>query len=306
MFIDRRGLKWSARDAMRAARPNAMLMTLVYLLLTAGLSIAVSLLAADPLARVLQLYQQGLTLDRAIPLAVAGVGSVGLFLNILMAVYGVVMDFGYSRWCLNTARGEQGELGDLIGGFSMVGRILWLRVLVLAYSFLWYLAIFMPAMIGVVAGALIPLIGPLVSVGVFVLALGVYISRILRYAMSTYCLIDEPGMGASWALRRSRQMMEGHVKDYFLLMLSFFGWYLLGMLIVTVVESLVITLMGGLYFIMEMDMGALELIRNSAAMTVALTLASWPLDLWLMPYVALTECKFYDQIKSGPSDRPLF
>lgn len=297
MKIDRRDLKWRARDAMRAARPNALLMTLVYLLFTAGLSLLVSMLATDPLGEVLHLYQQGLTLDRAIPLALAGVGGVGLFLNILVAICDLVMDFGYKRWCLNTARGKQGELSDLIEGFSMVGRILWLRVLVLVYSFLWYLVIFMPATLGV-------LIGPWASVVVFVIAFVAWVSRILRYSMAVYCLADEPELGASWALRRSWQMMQGRVKDYFVLRLSFLGWYLLGMLIVAGVERVVIAVVGGPHLLMGLDMEALELISNSTAMTVALALAACPLKLWLMPYVTMTECKFYDKIKGGADTVP--
>ena len=306
MRIDRKGLKWSARDAMRAAQPNAMLMTFVYLLLTAGLTVVVGLLVTDPVGEVMHLYQRGLPLERAIPLAVAGVGSVGLFANILMFIFGLVVDFGYRNWCLATARGEQGELGNLIDGFSMVGRILWLRILIMLYGFLWYLAIFMPALLGVLAGTLIPGIGPLVSVGVFLIAVAAYISRILRYSMSVYCLADEPEMGASWALRRSKWMMEGHVKDYFLLRLSFIGWYVLGMLLVTAVEGAVIAVMGGPHLLMETDIAVLEQIGNSAVMTVSLALASWPLEVWLTPYVALTECKFYDQIKDKSAEQHRF
>lgn len=307
MKIDRRDLKWRARDAVGAARPNARLMTLVYLLLTSGVSVVVGLFTADPLGGILGLYQQGMPLDRAIPLAIAGVGSIGLFANILIAIFQLVLDFGYRSWCLNTARGESGEFGDLIDGFSMVGCILWLRILVLMYRFLWYLAIFMPAAFVIAVGMWIPsVVGLAVCVSAFVAAFVAWLSRILRYSMAIYCLADEPEMGASWALRRSRWIMEGRVKDYVLLMLSFLGWHLLSTVIVTAVESVVIIAMGGPHLLMGMDLEALELISNSAAMTVALTLASWPLGLWLKPYVTMTECKFYEQIKIGPSEQPPF
>ena len=94
MKIDRRDLKWRARDAVRAARPNARLMTLIYLLLTSGLSVVVGLFAADPFGRIFGLYQQGMPPERAIPLAIAGVGTAGLFANVLMAIFGLVLDFG--------------------------------------------------------------------------------------------------------------------------------------------------------------------------------------------------------------------
>ena len=213
------------------------------------------------------------------------------------------MDFGYRRWCLNTTRAEQGELGDLIDGFSMVGRILWLRILMILYGFLWYMAIFVPAFLFVLVGSLVPLMGPLVAPGVFVLAVVLFVSRILRYSMATYCLADEPEKGASHALRRSRQMMAGQMKDYILLLLSFLGWRALGVLIVSLVESAVIALMGGVN-LLDMDLEALEAIQNSVTMTVALALAALPLDLWLTPYVTMTECKFYDQIKGRADTAP--
>jgi len=297
MRIDRRDLKWRARDAMRAARPNALFVTFVYLLLTAGLVGVVSWFVNDPLGEVLHLYQQGLTLDRAIPLMLISVGRLGIFLNVFIAIYEVVVDFGYRYWCLRTARGEQGEIGDLFSGFSMVGRILWLRVLILVYGFLWYLAIFMPAIVGVLFGGMFPVIGPLVSVAVFIVAVVAYASRILRYAMATYCLIDEPEMGASWALRRSRQVMQGRVKDYVLLMLSFAGWFLLGGLIVTAVESVLMLAVGGVRAFVDPQVA--QVVAGSAPVSVIPALATWPLDIWLKPYMTLTECNFYEKIRDG-------
>lgn len=303
MKIDRRDLKWRARDAMRAACPNALFMTFIYLLLTAGLEGVLSWMATDPLNKLLQLSQQGLALDRAIPLVLAGVGRVGVFLSLLMTIYGVVMDFGYKFWCLNTARSEQGDVGDLFSGFSMVGRILWLRVLILVYGFLWYVAIFMPAALVLMVGMLIPLVGPFVCVGVFVLAVGVWISRILRYTMSVYCLVDEPEMGASWALRRSRWMMEGRVMSYVLLMLSFIGWFLLGGLIVSAVEGVLMLALGGVHVLV--DSQTAQTIGSSPIVSILPALASWPLSLWLKPYVTITECNFYERIKGGAQSTPI-
>jgi len=303
MRIDRRDLKWRARDAMRAACPNARFMTFLYLLLTTGLGGVASWFVADPVGNVLHLYGQGVALDRALPLALIAVGRMGIFLNILMAVFGVVINFGYKIWCLNTARSEPGELGDLFSGFSMVGRILWLRVLILVYGFLWYVAIFMPMglLIVLVAGmsVVLPMLGVPLLVGAFLLAFALWFSRIARYAMAVYCLSDESEMGASWALRRSRRMMEGHVKDYFLLQLSFVGWYLLSMLIVTVVEHTIIAVVGGPQLLMSWDIEAIAQISSSTAVAAVLALAAWPLKLWLMPYITMTECNFYDKIKGG-------
>ena len=298
MRIDRRDLKWHARDAMRAAKPNALSMTFIYLLLTTGLSGVVSWFAADPLEGVLHLYLQGVALDRAVPLALIRVGGMGIFLSLLVTIGGVVIEFGYKGWCLNTARGEKGELGDLFGGFSMVGRILWLRVLILAYSFLWYLAIFMPATLGVWFGRLVPSVEPWVVVAVvFMAAFAAWLSRVLRYAMAVYCLADEPELGASWALRRSRQMMEGRVKDYVILLLSFIGWFVAISIIVAMVESVLLVAAGALYQFAAPQAG--QAMGLGLFVSILPALASWPLDLWLKPYVTMTECNFYEKINGG-------
>lgn len=302
MRIDRPELKRSARASMRTARPNALFVTFMYQLLTTGLSVLVSMLAIDPLGKIMNLFQQGLDLGRAIPLALRGVGWLGLFLNVLMVIFSLVMDFGYSRWCLKTARDEAGELSDLIGGFSMVGRILWLRVITGVYGFLWYVAIFVPAFFFVSLGLFLPVIGPVVVMAVFVIAVVAFLARVLRYTMATYCLIDEPELGASHALRRSTWMMRGRVWEYVLVLLSFLGWGFLGAVLMSVAESAVLLAMGG-----ALSAGPqLEAISGSPAMSVIPALVVWPLMLWLTPYMALTECKFFDRIKNGPADRTPF
>jgi uncharacterized membrane protein len=48
-----------------------------------------------------------------------------------------------------------------------------------------------------------------------------------RYSLAFYLLIDHPEMTASEAINRSKEMMKGHKMKYFLLLLSFIGWYLL-------------------------------------------------------------------------------
>jgi uncharacterized membrane protein len=49
----------------------------------------------------------------------------------------------------------------------------------------------------------------------------------LRYSQSLYILIDNPDMKASEVINRSKAMMQGQKWKYFLLHLSFIGWYLL-------------------------------------------------------------------------------
>ena len=50
------------------------------------------------------------------------------------------------------------------------------------------------------------------------------------YRMVPYILADNPNIGSKMAIRLSDEMTDGHKFNMFILDISFFGWYLLGML----------------------------------------------------------------------------
>ena len=49
----------------------------------------------------------------------------------------------------------------------------------------------------------------------------------ISYSQAMYILAENPEIGAREAINRSKAMMDGHKMEYFVLMLSFIGWYLL-------------------------------------------------------------------------------
>ena len=100
MKIDRKGLKAQAKQAIRAAAPVFWLVTLVYLLLTEGLSTVVGWLAP--------------TFQPADLLWGGTVGWLSLFISILLTLYLWVMDFGYRLWALRVTRSG---VWDAAGGF---------------------------------------------------------------------------------------------------------------------------------------------------------------------------------------------
>ena len=53
---------------------------------------------------------------------------------------------------------------------------------------------------------------------------------VFKYSMVNYILVDEPEIGALEAISKSKEMMDGHKLDLFILRLSFLGWILLGLL----------------------------------------------------------------------------
>ena len=65
--------------------------------------------------------------------------------------------------------------------------------------------------------------------GIVTLGIGAIVLS-YAYIMVPYLLRDYPELGAREALRTSRQMMEGHKWDLFVLDLSFIAWILLGIM----------------------------------------------------------------------------
>ncbi len=92
----------------------------------------------------------------------------------------------------NVARGFTG------GGYGNVVITMLLRSI---YNLLWYLLLFIPGII-----------------------------KSYSYFMVPYLLAENPGIPPNRAIDMSRQMMDGHKWQMFVLDLSFLGWYLLGAL----------------------------------------------------------------------------
>ena len=55
------------------------------------------------------------------------------------------------------------------------------------------------------------------------------IIKTYSYSMALYIWAENKEMGALEAITKSKEMMEGHKMDYFVLQLSFFGWIVLTM-----------------------------------------------------------------------------
>ena len=99
---------------------------------------------------------------------------------------------------LKLAKKEEISVGEIFSGFNKTGKALWLNILVGFFTFLWTLLLIIPGII-----------------------------KQYAYSMSFYILADNPELTAREALSKSKEMMNGHKWDLFVLQLSFFWWYLL-------------------------------------------------------------------------------
>lgn len=99
---------------------------------------------------------------------------------------------------LKLTKKEDISVGDLFSGFSATGKALWLNIITAVFTFLWTLLLIIPGII-----------------------------KQYSYSMAFYILADNPELTAREALSKSKEIMNGHKWDFFVLQLSFFWWYLL-------------------------------------------------------------------------------
>ena len=276
MELNRRELKAQARERMRKTHPPFWLLTLVYLLLTTGVSTLADLTGA---AQFTFPPSSGDTLP--------------LFLYLLILLYTTVMNFGYQIWALRVYRRQQVRYGTLIDGFSMAGRVLLMELYIFGCTLCWALAF------GTAGGLALLLLNWLPPVLLVLLIYGagfgiaMWISY--RYAMAPFLLMDRPEAGAIAPVRESVAMMKGWKWEYFKLDFSFFGWYLLNALLSLGVElAFILPAVLELLQATEVDpallINGLELPWIAALLS---TLIQVPLSLWLNPYVAIAHAGFY-------------
>ena len=174
-LIDRKQLKQQMKDLLRSAQVGARGMTLLYLALVCALNLTDSL--------------TGLVND----------GLPAMFVSILTSLLGMVLSAGFVLYCMAVRRGERAEYLTLFDGFSFVGKVILLNIVISLFTFLWGMLFVIP---GIVAG--------------------------YRYRFALYNLYENPGIGVMEALEISKQQTLGYKGQLFMLDLSYLGWHLLG------------------------------------------------------------------------------
>ena len=131
------------------------------------------------------------------------IGVAGALIPIVGPIALVILTPAFSlSFCmiyLKLTKNEEIKVGDITLGLSYTGKALWLNILVTFFTFLWSLLFIIPGFI-----------------------------KQFSYSMSNFILADNPELTAREALAKSKEMMNGHKVDLFILYLSFIGWYLLG------------------------------------------------------------------------------
>lgn len=99
---------------------------------------------------------------------------------------------------LKLVKGEGVSITDMFKGFNMPIKAILVNILVTVFTALWSLLFVIPGII-----------------------------KSLSYFAAPYILAENPEMSVLDAITKSRQMMDGHKADLFILQLSFFFWWML-------------------------------------------------------------------------------
>lgn len=122
-------------------------------------------------------------------------------LNLVWFIIGGTIQLGYCKFLLKQHDGADPQFNDVFSEFDRFGDGFAQHFLRNLYTFLWGLLFIIPGII-----------------------------KSLSYAMTPYIMAENPGMRANDAITRSREMMDGHKADLFVLNLTFIGWDILAAL----------------------------------------------------------------------------
>ena len=128
---------------------------------------------------------------------IQAIDLIGFLLNILL----LPLAIGWTWLAMSVARKEQAKIVDLFEPYKIFLKAVGLSIVQSIFLGLWFLLLIIPGII-----------------------------KSFSYLLTFYILRDEPSIGILDAITRSRQMMDGHKMEAFMLVLSFIGWFLLGLI----------------------------------------------------------------------------
>jgi hypothetical protein len=196
MQINRAAIKADAKQAIREARPSVFLVTLVYLAIGFILEyLSMKVTGEDSrLMEMLKAAAEGYYYYPAGP----DTSLLADFISAALSIMSMMVGVGFTIYTLNVSRRVSAGYGNLLDGFAIFFKALWLHILMFVFVFLWSLLFIIP---GIVAA--------------------------YRYRQALYILLDNPDMPALECIRASKRMMTGRKWELFELDLSFIGWVLL-------------------------------------------------------------------------------
>ena len=195
-------IRRQARDNLRGHWGQAILAAIVAGFLGGGITSAGSSAggSAGSSSSVLDLEAFHSLPPEVINFTTTLLGVVGLLVLIGFIIGGTIQ-LGYSVYLLKQYHRQETSIGDLFSQFFRFGTGFAQQFLVGLYTFLWTLLFIVPGII-----------------------------KSFSYSMTPFILADDPNLTANQAITRSRELMDGHKWQLFVLSLTFIGWEILGAL----------------------------------------------------------------------------
>ena len=207
---DNQELKGIGKAAFKANYWSSVVASLLLYALTSGSAVAHSRngqSASDTATQEGQQLQEmfsGLTSTQQMEIfgAIASAGLLITIISILIKIFLInPLQVGCFRFFRNNVASTGATLNDLKEGFGDYGRVFLTLFLRDLFATLWAFLFIIPGIV-----------------------------KSYSYRLVPYILKDHPELSPTEAITRSRQMMDGHKWQAFVLDLSFIGWYLLGLL----------------------------------------------------------------------------
>ena len=204
MTIDRSAVKQHAKEIIHTSKPSLITAGLIFTLLAVlinFLSLRLTGVAYDDMVGIMEASSEGRA-DAAMQLMTRALPGPGeSLIDVLLHLALSIVSVGFSIFTLNTIRQNAPDFGNLLDGFGMMPRLLWLLILEALFIMLWSCLFVIP---GIVAA--------------------------YRYSLAVYIMIDNPELGAMDCIRESKRMTQGYKAQLFKLDLSFILWLLLSSL----------------------------------------------------------------------------
>lgn len=201
--MNRQHLKSQAKEIIATGKPSPIVFSVLYVLVMVVIGLLSARLVNIKLdENTLLNFIQNSDIEGFYDYLIAQAPSPGAAsLDMLLTIMKVVLNAGFAIFALNLIKGADANLWNMLDGFGMFLRVLWLSILQYIFTFLWSLLFIVPGFIAMYS-----------------------------YRQSLYLLIEHPEMSAFECIMESKRLMRGHKSELFVLDLSFIGWWLLSAL----------------------------------------------------------------------------
>ncbi len=220
MKLDRKELKKTAKEAMRAARPSPYWVSLAMVAVMLALGV-LSMSLDGSLTALRSMYAAALDgqMTYVEPRAVGG--GMGWLLGVALEVMSLELTVGFVIYAVRVWRREKAGCGDLFDGFGVFFRSIWIQLLPSLLISLWSMVYVLPVTV------LVTMTGQTWWLVIGLPLLIPTVMAALSYRLAVYIMLDNRNLSCWQCITLSREMMRGHRWESFVLDLSFLGWALL-------------------------------------------------------------------------------